>query len=549
MKNNKIIAIMMTLSMLAAAFAGCLSDDTDNNFDEVDGGYEYASNVDNHRMLVEDVCDIKDLAEAHDWDGVKDIYMNGKHAEKNDGSYRTLQGFADATGKQHGLDTFYGTDSPLDDYLMSALDGTGMFAGASDSVREQAVEKGVQNQIMVAYAIHELNAAINKAAAGNFGTDDAQHAWDEGWAFYHGLDEYASCSPYATGDKRAGNYATANADGTAVANAAILQAMNDGLTALKAEDLEGATAARDDIVKNLVIIYSQATIRYAHKMNTDDTIEKAQTHQAEGYSFWRVIEKYIAEANPSPGDDCYNGVTMTVSAAAADECAGYMYMTDYDMGDGSDICYNMNTHTVSADTDENSCLGYMFLENYGEQTYTGCYNSASHDMNSSWNQSICESWDYYDNASWGSTTFTGCYNMVSHETSSDDNATCISYMWVEDYVTVAGQDGCYNSVSHSWDTAVDQTTCESYGWYVNYVATIFTGCYNMVSHTTDADMTEAECSAFTHFDGFGTTGINGIYDFNNVPVAGTDYQAAVRAHLQPAWDMLGITAEDIGTLQ
>ena len=549
MKNNKIIAIMMTLSMLAAAFAGCLSDDTDNNFDEVDGGYEYASNVDNHRMLVEDVCDIKDLAEAHDWDGVKDIYMNGKHAEKNDGSYRTLQGFADATGKQHGLDTFYGTDSPLDDYLMSALDGTGMFAGASDSVREQAVEKGVQNQIMVAYAIHELNAAINKAAAGNFGTDDAQHAWDEGWAFYHGLDEYASCSPYATGDKRAGNYATANADGTAVANAAILQAMNDGLTALKAEDLEGATAARDDIVKNLVIIYSQATIRYAHKMNTDDTIEKAQTHQAEGYSFWRVIEKYIAEANPSPGEDCYNGVTMTVSAAAADECAGYMYMTDYDMGDGSDICYNMNTHTVSADTDENSCLGYMFLENYGEQTYTGCYNSASHDMNSSWNQSICESWDYYDNASWGSTTFTGCYNMVSHETSSDDNATCISYMWVEDYVTVAGQDGCYNSVSHSWDTAVDQTTCESYGWYVNYGATIFTGCYNMVSHTTDADMTEAECSAFTHFDGFGTTGINGIYDFNNVPVAGTDYQAAVRAHLQPAWDMLGITAEDIGTLQ
>jgi hypothetical protein len=240
---------------------------------------------------------------------------------------------------------------------------------------------------------------------------------------------------------------------------------------------------------------------------------------------------------------------MTVSAVAADECAGYMYMTDYDMGDGSDICYNMNIHSVSTDTDETSCDAYMYLENYGEQTYTGCYNSVSHGMNSSWNQSICESWDYYDNASWGSTTFTGCYNMVSHETSSDDNATCISYMWVEDYVTVAGQDGCYNTVSHSWDTAADQSTCESYDWYVNYGATMFTGCYNMVSHTTDADMTEAECGAFTHFDGFGTTGINGIYDFSNVPVAGTDYQSAVRAHLQPAWDMLGITAEDIGTLQ
>jgi sulfite reductase alpha subunit-like flavoprotein len=62
MKNNKIIAIMMTLSMLAAAFAGCLSDNDESNLDEADGGYEYASNVDNHRMLVEDVCDIKDFA-------------------------------------------------------------------------------------------------------------------------------------------------------------------------------------------------------------------------------------------------------------------------------------------------------------------------------------------------------------------------------------------------------------------------------------------------------------------------------------------------------
>ena len=42
---------MMTLSMLAAAFAGCLSDNDESNFDEADGGYEYASNVDNHIML------------------------------------------------------------------------------------------------------------------------------------------------------------------------------------------------------------------------------------------------------------------------------------------------------------------------------------------------------------------------------------------------------------------------------------------------------------------------------------------------------------------
>ena len=61
---------MMTLSMLAAAFAGCLSDDeSDVDLDDSDGGYEYASNVDNHRMLMGDVCDIKDLSGAYDWTG------------------------------------------------------------------------------------------------------------------------------------------------------------------------------------------------------------------------------------------------------------------------------------------------------------------------------------------------------------------------------------------------------------------------------------------------------------------------------------------------
>ena len=417
MKNNKIIAIMMTLSMLAAAFAGCLSDDDESNFDEADGGYEYASNVDNHRMLVEDVCDIKELAEAHDWDEIKDIYTNGKHAEKSDGSYRTLQGFADATGKQHGLDTFYGTDSPLDDYLMSALDGTGVFEGASDSVREQAVEKGVQNQIMVAYAIHELNAAINKAAAGNFGTDDAQHAWDEGWAFYHGLDEYASCSPYATGDKRAGNYATANADGTAVANAAILQAMNDGLAALQAQDADGYNAAANEVVRNVIIAYSQAILKYTYKM---DSTSDAAKYQAEGYAFWKTIEAYVADA--------------------------------------TDACYNNKTHTMA------------YVGNAADGT-------------------VCDNFSWYDNAAMGPSggTFTGCYNMVSH--------------------TVA--------------TGVNETQCnEGFG----------------AVGSTGMPM---------YYDNYGATQMNAVLDLTDSTQLGTSYD--VSAWLAPAWSHYGITSDDIGS--
>ena len=306
--DRRLLSLMMTILMIASALAGCTGGE-DVDLDAEDGGYEYASNVDNHRMLMGDVCDIKDLSGAYDWDGVEDIYENGKHAEKSDGSYRTLQGFADASGKNHAYDTFYGADGSWHDFVDAAISGTGAFAGESDTVRDQAVEKGIQNGVMTAYAIHELNAAIIKAEAGNWGPNDAQHAWDEGGAFYHGPDDdghdYDGCGPYATADKRAGNFGTANADGTAVTNVATLAAMNAGLVAMQNEDMQGLVDARDEVLKNIIIVYSQASVRYASKMTDDladgDT-DDYDKHQAEGHAFYRVIEAYVAEYNTSNSD-------------------------------------------------------------------------------------------------------------------------------------------------------------------------------------------------------------------------------------------------------
>jgi hypothetical protein len=363
--NGKILSLMMTILITTAAFAGCTGDD--DPLDESDGGYTYASNVDEHRKVVEDVCEIKEAAEAHDWDEVNEHYTAPSHSSK------VLHDFASATGKKHGYDTYYtSTDTPMDDFVSAAIGGTGMFSGESSSVREQAVEKGVQNWIMVAYAVHELNAAISKANDGNFDDDSgAPHAWDEGWAFYHGLDEYSNCSPYATGDKRAANFGTAASDGTANANAAILKAMNDGLTSLQdttktdAQRVSGAETARDDIVKNLVIIYSQASIRYASKMSSDmasGDSDAADTHQAEGMAFWKVIEQFV--------------------------------------GPYTSICYNMMSHTVSGDSTNASCEAYMYVENYTMQdgsSFTGCYNTISHSTDGNMSKSECESFGWYAN--------------------------------------------------------------------------------------------------------------------------------------------------------
>ncbi len=365
--NLKITSIMMTMMFLLSALAGCTGGDEAVDLDDSDGGYDYASNVDNHRMLMGDVCDIKDLSGAYDWDGVMDIYENGEHAEKSDGSYRTLMGFADAAGKNHAYDDYYGADGSWNDFVSAAIEGTGPFAGESDTVRDQATEKGIQNGVMTAYAIHELNAAIIKAEAGNWGPDDAQHAWDEGWAFYHGPDDadadYDGCGPFATAAKRGGNFGTGDAT-----NIATLAAMNDGLTALKNEDMQGVIDARDEVLKNVVIVYSQASVRYASKMTDDlaagDTADYDK-HQAEGHAFYRVIEAYVAEH--------------------------------------TSICYNMVSHSVSSDSSQASCEAYMYLENYtsandpdGEE-FTGCYNSVTHAQHEGMSQEECEAFGWYAN--------------------------------------------------------------------------------------------------------------------------------------------------------
>ena len=355
--NLKMKSTMMTMMFLLSALAGCAGGDGAVDLDDSDGGYDYASNVDNHRMLMGDVCDIKDLSGAYDWDGVKDIYENGEYAEKSDGSYRTLMGFADAAGKNHAYDDYYGADGSWNDFVSAAIDGTGPFAGESDTVRDQAVEKGIQNGVMTAYAIHELNAAIIKAEAGNWGPDDAQHAWDEGWAFYHGPDDadadFDGCGPFATAAKRGGNFGTGDAT-----NVATLAAMNDGLTALQNQDMQGVIDARDEVLKNVVIVYSQASVRYASKMTVD--LDEANgdydKHQAEGHAFFRVIEAYVADYT----DACYNNQTHGMAylgAGVASNCDAFVW-TQHN-GEGDYMCYNTDLHFVYAEgTTEEICDGF-----------------------------------------------------------------------------------------------------------------------------------------------------------------------------------------------
>ena len=408
-------SMLMILLMACAAFAGCLGSDDDKEeeeddkpawLDASDGGYTYASDVDNHRSLMNDLCEIKDAASSgggYDFATAKDIYMNGKNAQKDDGSYRTLAGFASATGKNHDYDDYYGMNGSVDAHIMAALDGTGDFNGTSDTVRYQGTAKLTVNLGMVAYTLHELNAAILKAEAGNWGTDDAQHAWDEGWAFFHGPDAHYGCSPAKVMEKRAGDFGTADADGVAATFAATEAAMNAGLTALQNEDMQGVVDARDEVLKNLVIVYSQAVLKYTSKMDSNDTAEK---YQAEGYAFWKAIEAYAA---PHMHDGCYNMAVghkvMMMGEIDASACDAFIWTNGSQSTDENatnDTCYNTVNHMVSTDaTDEAGCDGYSsmyYMDNYAATMMNNVLDltdssqlGTSYDV-TAWLQPV---WDHY----------------------------------------------------------------------------------------------------------------------------------------------------------
>ena len=388
MKTKSLKGMTLALLMLISAMAGCIgtedetTDDTTEDekaafLDATDGGYTYASNVDNHRSLMQDLCDIKTAASESNWAEAKSIYTEGKNAEKSDGSFRTLAGFAAAEGKNHNYDTFYNQTGAIGAHIMAAMDGTGDFEGTSDTVRYQGIAKLTANMGMVGYTIHELNAAVAKADAGNTDNDSgAPHNWDEGWAFFHGPDEHWSCSPAYTMKKRAADYGT-ETNGVSNALSASEQAMVDGLAALQAGDSAGYNAATDTVVKNIIITYSQATLKYASKMDSNDSAEK---YQAEGYAFWKTMEAYAA---PHTDNACYNMGTHTmgwIGSSPSAACDAYIWTNGSQSQDANatnDTCYNTMTHSVFVGANETVCDAFTsnyYYENYGATSMNNIFD-------------------------------------------------------------------------------------------------------------------------------------------------------------------------------
>ncbi len=265
------------------------------------GGYQPVSDVTGHAKVSADVCDINGLLDASsiDFPAVGRIYRQGRNSSEASGSKRTLAKFARESRSTEDLlgryEQHFGAGW-LDAFAGGAIDGTAAFAGEADLVRRQGVQKGLRDQILVAWSFHELDAAVQKAGKGDFANDTgAPHNWDEARAYYHG--ERPECAPYATAEERGKEFGT----GSAV-NQAILAAMNRGLAALEAKDAAGAAKARDEVVRQITITYLQSALKYAAQIDVDlarGNAADARVWQAEGWAYFRVIEPLVAKANPT----------------------------------------------------------------------------------------------------------------------------------------------------------------------------------------------------------------------------------------------------------
>jgi hypothetical protein len=282
------------------------------------GGYQPVSDVAQHARMSLDVCEINRLLDSRpvDFAAVAAVYRQGKFSDESEGKKRTLGKFAGESRQTEdtlGRYERYLGVGWLNAFVGDAIDGIGAFAGASEAVRREAVRIGVRDQIMVAWALHELDAAVDKAGKASFTKKSgAPHNWDEVWAYYHG--EKPECSPFATAQTREQEFGV----GTLITRRLELFA-KDGLKALVDKKAAAARAAREQLVRDITISYVQSVISAASKVDValaQGKSDEARVSQAEGWAYYRVIEPLIAKANTTVAESIAGVLNLAAKPAA-----------------------------------------------------------------------------------------------------------------------------------------------------------------------------------------------------------------------------------------
>ena len=181
----------------------------------------------------------------------------------------------------------FGSATWISDFVDLICDGTTL--SSHPGARAELLEKTVMDALQVQAIISDLYQGYS---------NDDQDKWDQGAAKFHGAGDSYDSTVFARGDKRGANYNTLFGN-VAKANKNIATALASGNT----------VANYETVLKNIKIIYAQATIRYAWLIDRD-VVEGTdyREHQAEGLAFFRVIAPWV---KPSSGYDTVSQIFDT----------------------------------------------------------------------------------------------------------------------------------------------------------------------------------------------------------------------------------------------
>lgn len=280
------------------------------------GDYTTVTDVSEHQKIDKDMQEISALTDEKTSSGfeqAKQIYENGKNSEGSSAK-RTIQGFStrlDTDGLMNGVEIFelykayYGQADYGNRFVLAAFDGRDEFSGKDFTFRAECAQKGAQWQNIWMYVLRELYDAVDDCEANlrndNEFSDGSVKAWDEGWAFYYGVDGTDGVLGYSLAEDRSKEFKTFT-EGKATVNFKLLALFTNGKNALEAAQASDCAAVRQQIAEmipyfNIPII--QGAIKYAYL--ADPTLNGDVTKAwSEGYAFSRAIlpqiNKYSRDA-------------------------------------------------------------------------------------------------------------------------------------------------------------------------------------------------------------------------------------------------------------
>ena len=201
----------------------------------------------------------------------------------------SLKGLAERGGE--GTADMFATHHGGANWMSAIITDATKASGSSYSTagaKAEAIQKTIQDSIAMQSIITDLEHAGH---AEHDETPAQKNAyWDSAAAKYFGTDAARSSTIYARADKRGKNFdqmvagSIADKGEVSQVNKNILAAFNSG----------PSEANMNTIIKNLKVIYTQATLRYVFKFNQDLTSGDDSTgNRAEAFVFYSNIAPYV----------------------------------------------------------------------------------------------------------------------------------------------------------------------------------------------------------------------------------------------------------------